>query len=158
MCTRIIERLLEAAGEQPDESVAIVTPHRAQRTMLGARLASYCDGGPVDVIDTVERLQGDERPTVIVSATASDPTAIGANVEFILDLNRSNVAFSRSQERLIVVCSESLLGYIAPEVEHYEAAMLWKSLRALCSHLVATGTVEGHAVCVYTPPVEPAAK
>lgn len=151
----IIERLLEAAGEQPVRSVAVVTPHRAQRTMLNARLASYCDGGPVDVIDTVERLQGGERPTVIVSATASDPTAIGANVEFILNLNRSNVAFSRSQERLVVVCSESLLGYIAPEVEHYEAAMLWKSLRALCSNLLATETVDGHTVHVYTPPVEP---
>ena len=152
---RIIERLLGAAGEQPAESVAIVTPHRAQRTMLNMRLASFRDGGPVGVIDTVERLQGGERPTVIVSATASDPTAIGANVEFILNLNRSNVAFSRSQDRLIVVCSESLLDYIAPEVEHYEAAMLWKSLRSLCSRLVATETVDGHMVRVYTPPVEP---
>jgi len=109
----------------------------------------------VDVIDTVERLQGDERPTIIVSATASDPTAIGTNVEFILNLNRSNVAFSRAQQRLIVVCSESLIGYIAPEVEHYESAMLWKSLRSVCSELVATEPVEDHKVRVFTPPVEP---
>lgn len=151
---QIIDRLLGAAGEQPAGSVAIVTPHRAQRTMLNTRLASYCDGGTVGVIDTVERLQGGERPTIIVSATASDPTAIGANVEFILDLNRSNVAFSRSQDRLIVVCSESLLDYIAPEVEHYQAAMLWKALRALCSRLIATETIDGQTVRVYTPEVE----
>jgi len=148
----IIEQLLNAAGEQPEGSVAIVTPHRAQRTLLRARIST--DGRPINVIDTVERLQGDERPTIIVSATASDPTAIGTNVEFILNLNRSNVAFSRAQERLIVVCSESLIGYIAPELEHYESAMLWKSLRSVCSELVATEAIGEHTVRVFTPPVE----
>jgi hypothetical protein len=150
----VIERVLEA-GEPPDGSVAIVTPHRAQRTLLRSRLTE--GDGPVDLVDTVERLQGGERPTVIVSGTASDPAAISTNVEFILDLNRSNVAFSRAQERLTVVCSEALLDHIAPEVEHYQAAMLWKSLRALCSRLVATETVDGHTVRIYTPPVDPAA-
>ena len=92
-------------------------------------------------------------PTVIVSATASDPAAISTNVEFILDLNRSNVAFSRSQDRLIVVCAESLLDYIAPEVEFYESAMLWKSLRALCSRLIATEALGSHTAQLLTPPV-----
>ncbi len=108
----------------------------------------------VDVIDTVERLQGGERPTVIVSATASDPSAISKNVEFILDLNRSNVAFSRTQERLIVVCSDTLLDHIPPEFEHYESAMLWKSLRAICSELIATESLNGHKVQIFTPSLD----
>ena len=41
------------------------------------------------------------------SATASDPTAIAARAEFLLGLNRANVAFSRAQRRLIVVCAET---------------------------------------------------
>ena len=141
-----------SAGSLQPASVAIMTPHRAQRSFLKTRLAAHSVA--VDVIDTVERLQGGERPTVIVSATASDPSAIATNVEFVLDLNRSNVAFSRAQNRLIVVCSDSLLDHIPAEVEHYQSAMLWKSLRAICSRQVGDTSIEGYSVRVFTPPVE----
>jgi hypothetical protein len=147
----IIEGLLTAAPTLPKASTAVMTPHRAQRSLLKTRLAGYA--APVDVIDTVERLQGGERKNVIVSATASDPSSIAASVEFILDLNRSNVAFSRAQDRLIVVCSDSLLDHIPAETEHYESAMLWKALRTLCSVQVGSGTVHGHYVRILTPPV-----
>lgn len=153
----IIEQIINAGGEIPNNSIAIVTPHRAQRTLLKTRLADYYseeEEKEVNVIDTVERLQGGERPTVIVSATASDPSAISKNVEFILDLNRSNVAFSRTQERLIVVCSDTLLDHIPPEFEHYESAMLWKSLRAICSQLIVTESIDGHKVKIFTPPLD----
>jgi AAA domain len=148
----IIEQILEANICALEKSVAIVTPHRAQRTLLTSQLDRYRD--IVDVIDTVERLQGGERPTVIVSATASDPSAISKNVEFILNLNRSNVAFSRAQERLIVVCSDTLLEHIPADLEHYESAMLWKSLRSICTQEVASETVNNHAVRILTPPEE----
>ena len=137
----IIEQLLDspAAGELDDGSVAVLTPHTAQRSHLQERLEEHLEG-PVDVVDTVERLQGGEAENIIVSATASDPTAIGLNEEFLLDLNRSNVAFSRTESRLIVICSQSLLNHIPPEVEEYNAAMLWKSLRSICS--VDRGSVD----------------
>lgn len=151
----IIEQLLHASavnGHQPPGSIAVVTPHRAQRTLLRSRLAAfYGNNLPVDVIDTVERLQGDERPTVIVSATASDASAIGRNVEFILNLNRANVAFSRTEERLIVVCSETLLDHMPVEVEHYDSALLWKSLRQVCVQEVAVAGMDGHSVRILTP-------
>lgn len=148
----IIEQLLSSADRLADGSIAVMTPHRAQRSLLKLRLAAHSRS--VDVIDTVERMQGGERPTVIVSATASDPSAIATNVEFILDLNRSNVAFSRAQDRLIVVCSNSILDHIPAELEHYESAMLWKSLRALCSHQIGEAVVHAHNVRILTPPVE----
>lgn len=147
----IIKQILDAGGQITDSSVAIVTPHRAQRTLLKTELADYY-GNAVDVIDTVEKLQGGERPNVIVSATASDPSAISKNVEFILNLNRSNVAFSRVQERLIVVCSKTLIDCIPAEFEHYEETMLWKALRSECSQLIFTENVNGHKVEVFTPP------
>lgn len=147
---QIIERILAAAGSLPTASVAVMTPHRAQRSLLKLRLAPHI--GPVDVIDTVERLQGGERPNVIVSATASDPAAISANVEFILNLNRANVAFSRAQRRLIVVCSESLLDHIPPEVEDYDSAVLWKSLRALCSDLQGIVSLGTYTARIFCPP------
>ena len=150
--TEIIAKILAAAGPLPPGTVGVVVPHRAQRALLKTAL----EGEPaVDVIDTVERLQGGERPTIIVSATASDPAAINARAEFILGLNRANVAFSRAQRRLVVVCSERLIAHLPPSAEHYAEAMLWKSLRAACSEFVGRAEVGGHGVRVWTaPPIE----
>lgn len=145
----IISQIINGAIELQNDSVAVITPHRAQRTALKRALEGERDA--ISTIDTVERLQGGQKATIIISATASDPTAISANVEFILDLNRSNVAFSRVQERLIVVCSESLLDHIAPELEQYESAMLWKSLRALCDTEIISEQIQGSNVRVFTP-------
>ena len=147
----IIREIL-AAGERlgrlEPASVGIVMPHRAQRSLLKSVLSGYSEA--VDVMDTVERLQGGERDTILVSATASDPAAIGARAEFILNLNRANVAFSRAKRRLVVVCAETLLAHIPPEVEHYDAAVLWKSLRSLCSETVGTTSVAGYSVTILT--------
>jgi hypothetical protein len=148
---RIVEALLAAAAPVTPGSVGVVTPHRAQRSVLRTRLGA-APGAPVDVVDTVERFQGGERPTIVVSATVSDPSAVGASAEFILNLNRANVAFSRAEERLIVVCSDALLDHIPAELEHYESSMLWKSLRALCTAEVVRTAVGGHEVVVLTPP------
>jgi AAA domain/PD-(D/E)XK nuclease superfamily len=148
----IIQAILTAGGRLPNASVAVMTPHRAQRSLLKSTLRLFASAA--DVIDTVERLQGGERPTVIVSATASDPTAISSNVEFVLDLNRSNVAFSRAKDRLIVVCSDSLLDHVPAELEHYDSALLWKSLRAICSRQIGEVPVNGFAVRIFTPAIE----
>jgi hypothetical protein len=94
------------------------------------------------MIDTVESFQGGQQDTIIVSATESDPAAIGASTKFILDLKRSNVAFSRAKERLIVISSESLLDFIPPEVSDYEATLLWRALRRLCSRQIAAQNIE----------------
>ncbi|GFH65748.1 hypothetical protein Srut_22620 [Streptomyces rutgersensis] len=144
----IIQQVLDSNGTLPEKSVAIITPHRAQRSMLSAHVTNQAVG----VIDTVERLQGGEKPTIIVSGTASDPAAIASNARFLLDLNRSNVAFSRAQERLIVVCARSLLDALPAELEDYHAALLWKSLRSLCTRKVGEGSVADAEYEVYTVP------
>ncbi|MBX9687180.1 MAG: AAA family ATPase [Candidatus Obscuribacterales bacterium] len=144
----IIEEILGAGDTLEPNSIAVVTPHRAQRALLQQRLAKYSHA--VDLIDTVERLQGGERPTIIFSATVSDPAAINSNVDFILDLNRSNVAFSRAKQRLIVVCSEELLNYIPSSIEQYNETLLWKSLRELCSLQMAKEDYGDEQVTIYT--------
>lgn len=150
----IIKSILSSADGLREDSVAIITPHRAQRSLLRTILSDFTGPGqPIGVIDTVERLQGGERPTIIVSATASDPAAISARSEFLLDLNRSNVAFSRTQERLIVVCSQSLIDHIPADAETYASTMLWKSLRGVCTELLAVGDVAGSRARVYSPRV-----
>lgn len=143
----IIAEILRAAGPLGDGTVGIVVPHRAQRTLLKTELGGFA---AVDVVDTVERFQGGERQTIIVSATASDPAAISARAEFLLGLNRANVAFSRAQRRLIVICSERLIAHIPPSTEHYAEALLWKSLRAVCPRPLGETQTMGHSVRVWT--------
>lgn len=145
----LIAQALVARDHHLPDSIAIITPHRAQRALLRGRLAPYT--AAASIIDTVERLQGGERPTIIVSGTESDPHAIGAAASFILNLNRANVAFSRTQERLIVVCAETLLDHVPVEIEDYESALLWKSLRSLCSRTLFDLDIDGHRVRALAP-------
>jgi hypothetical protein len=138
----IIAAILDAAPPLVNGSIGVVTPHRAQRALLKDALASHY-GKSIDVIDTVERLQGGERETIFVSACASDPAAIAARAEFLLNLNRANVAFSRPKKRLVVVVSEALLDHIPSELDLYESSMLWKALRERCRTEVCEITVQG---------------
>lgn len=152
----LITRLIESADDLGEDSIAVMTPHTAQRSNLQLELAEHTDDS-VMVVDTVERLQGGECENIIVSGTASDPTDIGEREDFLLDLNRSNVAFSRTEERLIVVCSKTLVNHIPPDVEDYNSAMLWKSLRRICSVELDSAEIAGETVELYSvdPTVEP---
>lgn len=142
----IIEKVL-SAGDLEERSVAVMTPHRAQRTLLKDRLARF--SGKVDIIDTVEKLQGGERPTVLVSGTQSDPSSIANAADFILNLNRSNVIFSRSQDRLVVVCSRSLLDSVPADTKQYQTARLWKTMRDFCSQELQSTVLDGHNVSLF---------
>ncbi|WP_338806706.1 AAA domain-containing protein [Pseudomonas chlororaphis] len=144
----IIDGILHSKNAYRPRSVVVMTPHRAQRSLLTQQLGMREE---ILRIDTVEKMQGGECPVVIVSATASDTAAITKNAAFILDLNRANVAFSRTQERLIVVCAKSLLDNVPADLENYESAMLWKAIRELCSRIVGEAVIrEAHAV-IYSP-------
>ena len=63
------------------------------------------------------------------------------------------MAFSRVQERLIVVCSESLLNHIYAELEQYDSTLLWKSLRQICTVQLATEVMNGYNVRLFAPNV-----
>ncbi len=144
----IIDGILRSKREHRPHSVVVMTPHRAQRSLLTQQLSGREE---ILRIDTVEKMQGGECPVVIVSATASDTAAITKNAAFILDLNRANVAFSRTQERLIVVCAKSLLDNVPADLENYESAMLWKAIRELCGRVIGEVEIGGAHVIVYSP-------
>ncbi|MDB5308093.1 MAG: exonuclease subunit alpha [Gemmataceae bacterium] len=62
------------------------------------------------------------------------------------------MAFSRVQDRLVVVCAQTLLNHIPTEFEDYQSAVLWKALRELCSREVGRADVGGQTVRVMMPP------
>lgn len=81
------------------------------------------------VVDTVNKLQGDEWDVIIFSASVAGEEKLRAHSEFVMELQRTNVAFSRARKKLIVLASESLLNYIPHSFQQYNAALLWKNLR-----------------------------
>ncbi|QLH75254.1 MAG: AAA family ATPase [Methanomassiliicoccales archaeon] len=148
----LIEEVVRASNGLDPSSVAVMTPHRAQRALLQEVLRPY--SVEVDIIDTVERLQGGERATVIVSGTQSDPSSISSTADFILDLNRSNVIFSRTKERLVVVCSQALLDSVPSDTEQYMSAYLWKRLRGICKRELTSFEWDGHKAKLMVPDLE----
>lgn len=151
---QLIHDILAARGVEEHEvrprTVSVITPHRAQRGLL-KNLLNPEFGYHIKLIDTVERLQGGECETIIVSGTQSDAGAISEHAEFILDLNRTNVIFSRAQERLIVVCSRGLLDSMPADFGDYASAWLWKHLRSVCDTTVLEVPGYAHRVEVRVP-------
>lgn len=144
----LLAEMIGGGAGLPERSVAIITPHRAQRAYLKNRFGDMpCIDG---AIDTVERFQGGEQDTVIVTGTESDPYAIGAAADFILNLNRANVAFSRAKKKLVVVVAQTLLDHVPPELESYKSAVMWKTLRSLCRRELMHGAIDGHDFRVLT--------
>ena len=82
----------------------------------------------MDSIDTVEKFQGGERDVIIVSATASDPDFVLAEADFLLNINRLNVALSRPRMKLIVIASQSVVDLLTSDLDVFQNAVLWKQL------------------------------
>jgi uncharacterized protein len=119
-----------------EATAGIVTPHNAQRTRLRDTLYRYqqaADDPAVNMdagtqVETVNRFQGGQNDLMVVSATASDPNFIRSESDFLLELTRANVAFSRHKHKLIVVMSESLLSHIPDDPDTYDESLLWKAI------------------------------
>lgn len=108
----------------PDKQTSgIVTPHNAQKGLLGSKCSEKTN------IDTVERFQGGQRDVIMISSTVSDSDYLQKESEFILNPNRLNVALSRMKKKLIVVAPKSLFRMIPNDVEEYERSLIWKGLQ-----------------------------
>lgn len=143
----IIAACSQVLGLDGRHGLGVVVPHTAQRALLSARFGELAAEG---AIDTVDRFQGGERDVIIVSATVSDPDYALAESEFLLGVQRLNVAISRARKKLIVIAGASLFRLLPADVEIFRQASLWKLLRfgehdALLWH----GQVDGHGVKVF---------
>lgn len=96
--------------------LGVVTPHRAQRAQVVSSLIRLFPRVNPDLIegavDTVERFQGGERHTILISFGVGDPDVISGEEEFLLQLERTNVAVSRTMAKCIVVISEEMAGHL----------------------------------------------
>lgn len=112
-----------------DECVGIVTPHRAQRALVIRALEqlfpsekNFIDGA----VDTVERFQGGQRHTIIVTYGVADTDVIGGEEAFLMQLERTNVAVSRAMAKSIVVMPKTLAAYIPEDKKALATAFALK--------------------------------
>lgn len=93
LVAREVRKLIDL-GVKPEE-IAVIAPYDAQVQTLRALLPE-----PGLEIDTVDGFQGREREAVIVSLTRSNADA---QVGFLADIRRMNVAITRARRYLLVV-------------------------------------------------------
>jgi uncharacterized protein len=85
------------------EDVLVVTPYNAQVRALKQTVPEGVRVG------TVDKFQGQEAPVVIVSLASSSGEDAPRGLSFVFNRNRINVATSRAQCRVELVCSPRLL-------------------------------------------------
>lgn len=107
---QLVAELCEAAvaGGLPPHEIGVITPYRAQgravRSLLRATL------GPATardvMVDTVERMQGQERELIVLSLATGDEVFLRAVAEFLFQPQRMNVSITRAKSKLIVIGPE----------------------------------------------------
>lgn len=134
ICDLIAELL--RCGVEPAE-IGVVAPYRAQGRLIRNLMRSVI---PDDnqrraiVVDTVERMQGQERDVVLLSLTTSNPAFAARIADFFLQPERLNVAVTRARVKLIIVGSRHLLS-TAPENREYRALVeQLKDLISSCAY------------------------
>jgi predicted RecB family nuclease len=89
---------------------AALSPHRAQNSaILGELVAGGWPRTELPVVDTVERMQGNEREMVVVSYAVADREYAEREASFLLNPNRFNVAITRPRAKLVVFLSQDVL-------------------------------------------------
>ena len=101
------------------EDILFVAPFNLQVNMLTRSLP------PGARVGTIDKFQGQEAPVVIISMVSSDLEIAPRGCEFLLSLNRLNVALSRAQCLAIVVGSPKLAQARASSVEQMRLINLY---------------------------------
>jgi len=102
----IIESAINAGLDTKE--IGVVTPFRSHAKALKSKLKDKKGiySSKAIVIDTVERMQGQERDMIIISLCATDPQYITAIAGFFFQAERLNVAITRPQTKLVLVGPE----------------------------------------------------
>lgn len=118
--SEIIKDLIQSGIETTE--IAVIAPYRAQGRLIRKRIEE--DFGDTAkkilsdiVVDTVERIQGQERDVIIISLTTSNPVHAAQRAEFYFKPNRLNVAITRPRYKRIVVGSSFLFAANSKNVE-----------------------------------------
>ncbi|MBA3433217.1 MAG: ATP-binding protein [Actinobacteria bacterium] len=99
-----------------ERDVLVVTPYNAQVRALRSTVTAAVRVG------TVDKFQGQEAPVVLVSLASSSGEDAPRGIAFVFNSNRINVATSRAQCRVELICSPQLLDVDCKTVEQMRLA------------------------------------
>lgn len=140
------------AAPTPDQfwgqCIGIVTPHRAQRALVIRELRSIFPSDPPDLIDsavdTVEKFQGGQRHTIIVTFGVGDADVIMGEEAFLMQLERTNVAISRAMAKCLVIMPMTLAGHVPHDKKALETAHAIKDyVDEFCNQEIADQITSG---------------
>jgi len=125
----VVEDLVRRHGV-PASEIAVIAPFRAQvRLMRSAIERKLLAGFEELTLDTVERIQGQEREVVVLSLATGDPAESKRGSAFHLSLNRLNVALSRARTKAILVGSSYAFQALPADAAGLRMASRCKELR-----------------------------
>lgn len=111
---RTVEKLVEEIGPEAwlEEGITmgIITPYRSQVDLLHKLAEQSVLLEPLHkliTINTVDAFQGQERDAIAIGFVRSNPKA---EVGFLADIRRTNVAMTRARKKLIMVGDSATLG------------------------------------------------
>ena len=108
--------------------IGILTPYRAQvreiKKALG-QFITHIDSKDL-FIDTVDRMQGQERDYILYSMSNSHPLESKRRLDFFYSPNRLNVAITRAIKKCIVIANYKVFDIIDDELKDIED---WDTLK-----------------------------
>jgi hypothetical protein len=133
--SRSDDNALFDADSFASRGIAALAPHRAQNSAIRQALRERgfgTDERPMPLVDTVDKLQGQERDVVLVSYGVADGEYAETEADFLLSSNRFNVATTRAQRKVVVFCSEPVLNVIPTDRDVLIDSMMLKEFRDYC--------------------------
>jgi len=118
------------------EEIGVVVSYRAQSRLIRSLLRRILIDEDITkklVVDTVERMQGQEREVVLVSFATASPKFAAQMADFLFKPQRLNVAVTRSRTKLILVGSHHMLNADQFDPEQVETMNILRDLLGNCS-------------------------
>ena len=141
----VVEDLVRQHGVAPRE-IAVLAPFRAQVRQLRSALQHKALPELENLaVETIERIQGQEREVVVLSLTVGDPDHARGRGTFHLSENRLNVAISRARTKVIVVASGHVFTALPRDVDGLRAVSRGRELRDRLFSVDLTGLYVGGA-------------
>ncbi len=106
LISEFIEEMINC-GVKPID-IGVIAPYRSQITLIKTELRKICNESENIIVETVERIQGQERDVFIFSLTRSNMETSIDDLDFFFTPNRLNVALTRAKCKRIVIASETL--------------------------------------------------
>ena len=100
--SNIVKELLSIGLNHND--IAVVTPFRKQVSLIRSMTRNIVAEDDMPLIDTVERLQGQDVDCVIISFVKTS----ASNVDLIFNPNRLNVMISRAKKKVFIITSNEV--------------------------------------------------